>query len=75
MIYLLDTHYMLWAIGDSKKLSKKIKEVITNSDNQIIVSTISFWEVSLKSALVKLEITGIPPRKSTERLPANGLQY
>ncbi len=61
MIYLLDTHYMLWAIADSKKLSKKVKEVITDPENSIIVSTISFWEVSLKSSLGKLEITGFKP--------------
>lgn len=58
MIYLLDTHFMLWAIADSKKLSKKVKEVITNPENSIIVSVLSFWEVSLKSSLGKLEITG-----------------
>ncbi len=58
MIYLLDTHYMLWTIADSKKLSKKVKEVITDPENSIIVSAISFWEVSLKSSLGKLEITG-----------------
>jgi len=38
MIYLLDTLYMLWTITDSKKLSKKAKEVITDPDNSIIVS-------------------------------------
>ena len=58
MIYLLETHFMLWAIADSKKLSKKVKEVITNPENSIIVSVLSFWEVSLKSSLGKLEITG-----------------
>lgn len=61
MIYLLDTHYMLWTIADSKKLSKNVKEVITNPDNSIIVSAISFWEVSLKNSLGKLEITGFAP--------------
>ncbi len=61
MIYLLDTHYMLWAIADSKKLSKKVKGVITDPENSIIVSTISFWEVSLKSSLGKLKITGFGP--------------
>lgn len=61
MIYLLDTHYMLWAIADSKKLSKKVKEVITDPVNSIIVNAISFWEVSLKSSLGKLEITGFEP--------------
>lgn len=61
MIYLLDTHYMLWSIADSKKLSAKAKEVITNPENSIIVSAVSFWEVSLKSSLGKLEISGFKP--------------
>jgi len=52
---------MLWTIADSKKLSKKAKEVITNPDNSIIVSAISFWEVSLKNSLGKLKITGFSP--------------
>jgi len=65
MICLPDTHYMLWTIADSKKLSKKVKEIITNPDNSIIVSAISFWEVSLKSSLGKLEITGF----AAENLP------
>jgi PIN domain nuclease of toxin-antitoxin system len=52
---------MLWTIADSKKLSKKAKEVITDPDNVIIVSAVSFWEVSLKSSLGKLEITGFKP--------------
>lgn len=63
MTYLLDTHYMIWSITDSKKLSNEVKEAITDPDNLILVSTISFWEVSLKSALGKLEITGFTPEE------------
>lgn len=70
MTYLLDTHYLLWAITDTKKLSKRIKEVITNPGHRIIISTISFWEVSLKSSIGKLEITGFLP----EDLPGICLQ-
>jgi PIN domain nuclease of toxin-antitoxin system len=58
MTYLLDTHYMLWAIADTKKLSRAIKDIITNPDYRIVVSAISFWEVSLKTSIGKLEITG-----------------
>jgi len=61
MNYLLDTHYMLWAVADSDKISRKIKYILTNPDFRILVSSISFWEVSLKSALGKLEITGFTP--------------
>jgi len=62
MIYLLDTHYLLWAVADTKKLSKGIKDIITNPENRIIVSTISFWEVSLKTAIGKLHIEGFTPQ-------------
>ena len=70
MTYLLDTHYMLWAIADSKKLSKGIKEIITNPEHRIVISTISFWEVSLKSSIGKLAIAGFLP----EDLPNACLQ-
>jgi PIN domain nuclease of toxin-antitoxin system len=70
MTYLLDTHYMLWAIADTAKISKKVKDVLVDPDQQIIVSTISFWEVSLKSAIGKLEIIGFAP----EDLPDACLQ-
>ena len=66
MTYLLDTHYMLWAIADTKKLSKKVKNIITNPINQIIISTVSFWEVSLKSSIGKLEISGFSPEDLPE---------
>ncbi len=64
-IYLLDTHYLLWTVADTKKLSKKINNIITDPENTIVVSTISFWEVSLKYALGKLDISGFLP----EQLP------
>ena len=61
MIYLLDTHYMLWALTETKKISASIRNIITNPDHTILVSAISFWEVSLKSSLGKLQIKGFFP--------------
>lgn len=66
MTYLLDTHYLIWALADSKKISKKIQAVLINPDNRIIVSTISFWEIALKSSIGKLTIAGFTP----DKLPA-----
>ncbi|TGK71461.1 type II toxin-antitoxin system VapC family toxin [Leptospira wolffii] len=61
MPYLLDTHALLWVIGDSKQLSKKVIEIIENQENQIFVSSISLWEISLKFRLGKLNLSGIKP--------------
>jgi PIN domain nuclease of toxin-antitoxin system len=61
MTCLLDTHHMLWALADTKKLSARVKDVIVDPDNRIIVSSVSFWEVSLKSSLGKLSLSGFSP--------------
>ena len=52
---------MLWSLTDTKKLSKKIKDVITHPENRIVISTFSFWEVSLKASIGKIEIKGFAP--------------
>jgi len=70
MKYLLDSHYLLWVVADTKKISRKIRSIITNPENEIIISAISFWEISLKSSLGKKTITGFAP----EDLPAACLQ-
>jgi PIN domain nuclease of toxin-antitoxin system len=66
MSYLLDTHYLLWAIVDSKKISKKIRDLISDPEQLIFISTISLWEISLKSALGKMEISGFKPEEIPE---------
>ena len=70
MIYLLDTHFVIWAVTDTTKISKKIKEVLVDPDNKILVSTVSFWEISLKHSIGKLELEGGIP----EDLPQSCLQ-
>jgi PIN domain nuclease of toxin-antitoxin system len=61
MIGLLDTHSLLWALVAPEKLSTKMRAVIADPTNEIHVSTVSFWEVSLKFSLGKLEMTGCTP--------------
>src|SRR5271165_3443064 len=61
MIGLLDTHSLLWAIVAPEKLSAKMRGAIADPINEIHVSTVSFWQISLKFSLGKLEITGCTP--------------
>ena len=65
MKYLLDTHYLLWSVMDSKRISKKLKNILTDPGNDIMVSAVSFWEISLKASLGKLELQNI----KVEELP------
>jgi PIN domain nuclease of toxin-antitoxin system len=48
MIYLLDTHALIWSIIDPDKLSDIARNIIQDQKNTILVSSISFWEISLK---------------------------
>ncbi len=61
MTYLLDTHVLLWAIGRSKRLSAPAREIIEDSRNRVLVSTVSLWEASLKYGLGKLKLDPLVP--------------
>ncbi len=67
MTYLLDTHTLLWTLFEDEKLSEKAREAISNADNEIYVSVISYWEISLKYAIGKLELEGITPDELPEK--------
>lgn len=49
---LLDTHLLLWAVSEPRKLSPHARRRI--DDAEVFVSAASIWEVSIKVALGKL---------------------
>lgn len=51
MRLLLDTHIALWALADDARLPRQARGWIADEDNQILVSTASLWEISIKFAL------------------------
>ena len=53
--YLIDTHILLWWLSNDKKLVKKIRDLIANPDNQILVSAVTVWEIVIKKSLNKLK--------------------
>lgn len=61
MNYLVDTHIFLWSILSPKKISKRAHGVLLDPEHAIAVSTITFWEISLKYQLGKLELNHILP--------------
>jgi len=63
MKYLIDTHIFLWTLFSPSKISKPAAQTIRTSENRIYVSTVTFWEISLKYALNKLELKGITPNE------------
>ncbi len=54
MSYLIDTHILLWWIFNDPKLNNDCREIISNPDNMIIVSSASAWEIATKFRIGKL---------------------
>src|SRR5215468_10484468 len=63
---LLDTHTFLWAAMRPEQLSRHARVAILDTANDIHVSVVTFWEVSLKfaardgSAVIPLPQTSFP---------------
>ncbi len=55
MRLLLDTHTFLWFIGDNPRLSSNAKSLL-ESDNDLLLSSVSLWEIAIKFSLGKLEL-------------------
>lgn len=55
MRLLLDTHVALWVLRDAEELSAAARRLIVDAD-AVFVSSVSLWEVVIKSALGKLNV-------------------
>jgi PIN domain nuclease of toxin-antitoxin system len=51
MKLLLDTHLLLWAAGEPRRLSKQARTLIANPDHELVFSAASLWEVAIKRGL------------------------
>ncbi len=51
MKLLLDTHLLLWAAGEPKRLSATARRLINSPQNELLFSAASLWEVTIKRGL------------------------
>ena len=56
---LLDTHALIWWLGDDVMLSRAAREAIESSDNEVLVSAASAMEVVTKHRLGKLPAAAV----------------
>lgn len=56
MRYFLDTNIFLWWLNDDKNLKKEVREIIENPLNQIFLSVVCAWEISIKHRSGKLPL-------------------
>jgi PIN domain nuclease of toxin-antitoxin system len=51
MRVLLDTHVLLWALGEPGRLDVRTRSTIESSDTEVLFSAASIWEIAVKSGL------------------------
>lgn len=70
---LLDTHALLWWLVDDARLGARARALIADAENEVYVSAVSAWEISIKKSLGKLEapddLDGIVDQEGFDKLP------
>jgi PIN domain nuclease of toxin-antitoxin system len=70
---LLDTHLLLWAASQPRKLSVKARRLIEKPENELYFSAVSLWEVAIKNSLGRPDFS-VNPRLLRRGLLDNGYQ-
>ena len=56
MRLLLDTHAFLWFVLNDPRLSAAARGLISDSDNLILISPASYWEIAIKIRIGKYKL-------------------
>lgn len=53
MRILLDTNALLWAMTNGPRIAP-VKDLLLDDENEVFVSTVSWWEIAIKTHIGKL---------------------
>ena len=71
---LLDTHAFLWWITNDPRLSRKVREIISDGENELFLSAASGWEIAIKAKLGKLQLPNDLERFIPEQMALNAIE-
>ncbi len=72
MRLLLDTHTFLWWSANDPQLSGAARGAIASGDNDVYVSAVNGWEISIKARLGKLPLPEEPAKFMTRLMSRHG---
>jgi PIN domain nuclease of toxin-antitoxin system len=73
MVWMLDTHALLWALFEPSQLGRKARATLQNPTHEVRVSPVSYWEISLKFGLGKLVLPHTDPSEIPSAVHQLGL--
>ena len=56
MILLLDTHTLIWSLGEPTRLAANARAAIADPENDVLVSAATVWAIAIKRGLGKLRL-------------------
>jgi len=68
---LLDTQVLLWAAGNSRRLTAGARKLLNDPANELCFSAASLWEITLKNSLGRRDFR-VEPRVLRRGLLDNG---
>ncbi|MEX2616469.1 MAG: type II toxin-antitoxin system VapC family toxin [Alphaproteobacteria bacterium] len=71
MKLLIDTHLILWAANSPERLSPAARLLMADSENDLVFSAASLWEVAIKCGLGRTDFN-VAPRQLRRGLIENG---
>lgn len=74
MKVLLDTQALLWIVTQDSRLSATARDIYLDSENEIMLSMASVWELALKISLNKLTINESLPEFIQNHVKANDIK-
>ena len=57
MKLLLDTHAFIWLDSNPSRLSKQVRLLLQDSNNTLLLSVVSIWEMQIKTQMGKLQLS------------------
>jgi PIN domain nuclease of toxin-antitoxin system len=73
MRLLLDTHVLIWWESDPDQLSTRAADALTDTDNTLLLSLVSLWEMQIKIGLGKMTLSGSLPNVVARQQSENQL--
>jgi PIN domain nuclease of toxin-antitoxin system len=67
---LLDTHVVLWLLGEPDRLAPEVCRDVAHTSNTVLISAVCAWEIATKHAIGKLPLPE-SPRALLERAVAD----
>ncbi|MDY6781392.1 MAG: type II toxin-antitoxin system VapC family toxin [Cyanobacteriota bacterium] len=74
MRVLLDTHVFIWIDDSPEKVSRHVMSLLLNTDNILMLSMASLWEMQIEIQLGKLQLNAPLPEVVATQQQINALQ-